>query len=584
MTFTFTALLCLGLTLSLWIPVLTGSLPKPILRVQPDSVVSMGTTVTFICEETIGAKESDLYRNGNLQRTVLKNHQKSAEKTEFSFSNVGHHNAGQYQCSYRTHTKSSDYSEPLELVVTGDYWKPSLSAQTNPVVTSGGYVTLKCESSQDNHTLILTVEGPQKPSWRQEPECSYTQKCHALFDVGPLTSNQRWIFRCYSYEKNTPQVWSAPSEPLEILVSGIYNYYALVLSGLPSPVVPEGGNVTLHCTSHNRYDKFILTKEDQKFTNSLDTEFISSTRQYQATFVMRPMTPNYTGTFRCYGYYKRKPQLWSVPSELLKVLISGPSGKPSLLSHQGHILDPGMSLTLQCYSDTKYDKFALYKEGGADIMESFSQWTKAGLSMANFTLGYGSHSTGGQYRCYGAHNLSSELSASSDPLDILITGHLPDTPSLSVMPNSTVHSGENVTLMCWSMYSVDTFILSKEGSGQPPLRLKSKFQDQQYQSEFSMSAVTSKLSGTYRCYGSRDSSLYLLSFASAPVELIVSESNEASSWPAKRFITTATPENQDHTMENLIRMGMAVLVLIVLSILAAEAWQSHRQTHHAAGK
>ncbi|XP_032752167.1 leukocyte immunoglobulin-like receptor subfamily B member 3-like isoform X2 [Rattus rattus] len=662
MTFTFTALLCLGLTLSLWIPVLTGSLPKPILRVQPDSVVSMGTTVTFICEETIGAKESDLYRNGNLQRTVLKNHQKSAEKTEFSFSNVGHHNAGQYQCSYRTHTKSSDYSEPLELVVTGEYWKPSLSAQTNPVVTSGGYVTLKCESSQDNHTLILTVEGPQKPSWRQEPECSYTQKCHALFDVGPLTSNQRWIFRCYSYEKNTPQVWSAPSEPLEILVSGklqkptikaepgslipygramtiwcqgdldaeiyflykegshntqstqtlqqpgnkakffirsvaqrhagqyrcccyssagwsepsdtlelvvtgIYNYYALVLSGLPSPVVPEGGNVTLHCTSHNRYDKFILTKEDQKFTNSLDTEFISSTRQYQATFVMRPMTPNYTGTFRCYGYYKRKPQLWSVPSELLKVLISGPSGKPSLLSHQGHILDPGMSLTLQCYSDTKYDKFALYKEGGADIMESFSQWTKAGLSMANFTLGYGSHSTGGQYRCYGAHNLSSELSASSDPLDILITGHLPDTPSLSVMPNSTVHSGENVTLMCWSMYSVDTFILSKEGSGQPPLRLKSKFQDQQYQSEFSMSAVTSKLSGTYRCYGSRDSSLYLLSFASAPVELIVS-----------------APENQDHTMENLIRMGMAVLVLIVLSILAAEAWQSHRQTHHAAGK
>lgn len=243
-----------------------------------------------------------------------------------------------------------------------------------------------------------------------------------------------------------------------------------------------------------------------------------------------------------------------------------------------------MSLTLQCYSDTKYDKFALYKEGGTDIIESFSQWTKAGLSMTNFTLGYGRHSTGGQYRCYGAHNLSSEWSASSDPLDILITGQLDLAPSLSVMPNSTVHSGENVTLLCWSMYPVDTFILSKEGSGQPPLRRKSKFQDQQYQSEFSMRAVTSKLSGTYRCYGSPDSSLYLLSFASAPVELIVSESIEASSWPAKRFITTATPENQDHTTENLIRMGMAVLVLIVLSILAAEAWQSHRQTHHAAGK
>jgi leukocyte immunoglobulin-like receptor len=36
-----------------------------------------------------------------------------------------------------------------------------------------------------------------------------------------------------------------------------------------------------------------------------------------------------------------------------------------------------------------------------------------------------------------------------------------------------------------------------------------------------MSAVTSTLSGTYRCCGSQDSSLYLLSYASAPVELTV---------------------------------------------------------------
>ncbi|MCV4776744.1 hypothetical protein OFM21_28600, partial [Escherichia coli] len=71
-------------------------------------------------------------------------------------------------------------------------------------------------------------------------------------------------------------------------MTGIYNYYPLRLSGLPRPVVPEGGNVTLHCTSHSNYDKFILTKEDQKFTSSLDAEYISSTSQYQATFVIGP--------------------------------------------------------------------------------------------------------------------------------------------------------------------------------------------------------------------------------------------------------------------------------------------------------
>ncbi|NP_001357997.1 paired-Ig-like receptor A1 precursor [Mus musculus] len=584
MSCTFTALLCLGLTLSLWIPVLTGSLPKPILRVQPDSVVSRRTKVTFFCEETIGANEYHLYKDGKLYKTVTKNKQKPANKAEFSFSNVDLRNAGQYRCSYSTQDESSGYSDLLELVVTEDYWTPSLSAQASPVVTSGGYVTLQCESWPSYDRFILTVAGPQKFSWTQDSQYNYsTRKNHALFSVGPVTPNQRWIFRCYSYDRNRPYVFSAPSESVELLVSGIYEYYEPRLSVLPSPVVTAGGNMTLHCASDFHYDKFILTKEDKKFTSSLDTEHISSSRQYRALFIIGPTTPTHTGTFRCYGYYKNAPQLWSVPSALQQILISGLSKKPSLLTHQGHTMDPGMTLTLQCFSDINYDRYALHKVGGADIMQHSSQQTDTGFSVANFTLGYVSSSTGGQYRCYGAHNLSSEWSASSEPLDILITGQLPLTPSLSVKPNHTVHSGETVSLLCWSMDPVDTFILSKEGSAQQPLRLKSKSHDQQSQAEFSMSAVTSHLSGTYRCYGAQDSSFYLLSSASAPVELTVSETIESSTWSPKRPIPPIPTENKDHTMENLIRMGMAVLVLIVLSILATEAWRSHRQTHPAAG-
>jgi len=170
MSCTFTALLRLGLTLSLWIPVLTGSLPKPILRVQPDSVVSRRTKVTFLCEETIGANEYRLYKDGKLYKTVTKNKQKPANKAEFSFSNVDLSNAGQYRCSYSTQYKSSGYSDLLELVVTGHYWTPSLLAQASPVVTSGGYVTLQCESWHNDHKFILTVEGPQKLSWTQDSQ------------------------------------------------------------------------------------------------------------------------------------------------------------------------------------------------------------------------------------------------------------------------------------------------------------------------------------------------------------------------------------------------------------------------------
>lgn len=70
-----------------------------------------------MCEETIGAKEYNLYKIGY---GLIKNKQKPANKAEFSLSYVGQQDAGLYQCSYRTQAKSSDYSDPLELVVTGE--------------------------------------------------------------------------------------------------------------------------------------------------------------------------------------------------------------------------------------------------------------------------------------------------------------------------------------------------------------------------------------------------------------------------------------------------------------------------------
>ena len=90
--------------------------------------------------------------------------------------------------------------------------------------------------------------------------------------------------------------------------------------------------MTLQCVSEERYDKFILTKEDQKFLSSVDSQYIPRIMQYQALFSIDHVTPDHKGTFRCYGYYKQTPQLWSVPSDPLKIHISGES-PPSLTIH-----------------------------------------------------------------------------------------------------------------------------------------------------------------------------------------------------------------------------------------------------------
>uniref|UniRef100_A0A8C7ADL4 Ig-like domain-containing protein n=1 Tax=Neovison vison TaxID=452646 RepID=A0A8C7ADL4_NEOVI len=392
------------------------------------------------------------------------------------------------------------------LLCLGSQGKPSLSALPSPVVTSGGNVTLQCASRMGFHRFILMKEGERQPSWTLDSQPAPHGRTQALFPVGPVTPSLSWTFRCYGYYSNTPQVWSDPSDPLELLVSGEK------VRLLP--------HLCFECASRMGFHRFILMKEGERQPSwTLDSQPAPHGRT-QALFPVGPVTPSLSWTFRCYGYYSNTPQVWSDPSDPLELLVSGVSGKPSLLTQQDTVVTSGQRLTLQCRSDVGYNKFALSKEGAPDLPQRLSRQTQSGLSGATFYLGLVRPSHGGRYKCYGGHNLSSEWSAPSDPLDILLAGQLSYTPSLSVLPGPTVAPGENVTLLCQSRSSVDTFLLSKEGAADPPLRLRSQYRAGQHQAEFPMSPVTSAHGGSYRCYGSASTSPYLLSQPSDPLELL----------------------------------------------------------------
>ncbi|XP_070627929.1 leukocyte immunoglobulin-like receptor subfamily B member 3 isoform X4 [Bos indicus] len=337
-----------------------------------------------------------------------------------------------------------------------------------------------------------------------------------------MTEQHAGSYRCYY---STPTGWSEPSDRLELVVTGSYSKPSL--SALPSPVVTLGGSVTLQCGSHQGFNRFLLTKEgEDESSRTLDGQRAPNW-QTQALFSVGPVTPRHRWMFRCYGFYRDTPQVWSAPSDPLELLVPGLSGKPSLLTSQGPVITSGQNLTLQCRSDVSYARFALSKEGGQDLPQRPARRPQEGLSQADFPLGPVSTVQGGRYRCYGGHGLSSEWSAPSDPLELLVAGEEPagrlrDRPSLSVRPGPTVAPGENVTLLCQSGERTDTFLLSKEGAAHRPLRLRSQDQDGQYQAEFSLSPVTSAHGGTYRCYGSLSTDPYLLSQPSEPLALVVS--------------------------------------------------------------
>ncbi|XP_073880755.1 leukocyte immunoglobulin-like receptor subfamily B member 1 isoform X19 [Macaca fascicularis] len=414
MTPILTVLICLGI------------LPKPMLWAEPDRVITQGSPVTLRCQGNLEAREYRLYRERKSTSWITLIRPELVKKGQFPIPSITWEDAGRYRCQYYSHSWWSELSDPLELVVTGAYRKPTLSALPSPVVASGGNVTLQCDSQVASGGFILCKEGEDEHPQRLNSQPHTRGSSRAVFSVGPVSPSRRWSYRCYGYDSTFPYVWSLPSDLLELLVPGV-------------------------------------------------------------------------------------------------------SKKPSLSVQPGPVVAGGDKLTLQCGSDAGYDRFALYKEGERDFLQRPGQQLQAGLAQANFTLDPVRGSHGGQYRCYGAHNLSSEWSAPSDPLDILISGQTHARPSLSVQPGPTVASGENVTLLCQSQGWMDTFFLTKEGAADAPLHLKSKRPSHIYQAEFPMGPVTSAHAGTYRCYGSFSSNPYLLTHPSEPLELVVSAGPEDQS-------------------------------------------------------
>uniref|UniRef100_A0A2K6AIZ8 Ig-like domain-containing protein n=1 Tax=Mandrillus leucophaeus TaxID=9568 RepID=A0A2K6AIZ8_MANLE len=429
--------------------------------------------------------------------------------------------------------------------------KPTLWAEPGSVIIRGNPVTIWCRGTLEAQEYRLDKEGSTEPWDTQKP---LEPRNKARFSIPYTTEHHAGRFHCYYL---SPEGRSEPSDPLELVVTGFYS--KPTLSVLPSPVVASGGNVTLQCGSPKGYHHFVLIEEgEHRLPQTLDSQQLHS-GQFQALFPVGPVTPSHRWTFRC--YYSLSPGSSFPP---------GVSRKPSLLTLQGPVVVPGETLILQCGSNVGYDRFALYKEGERDFLQRPGQQPQAGFSQANFTLSPVRGSHGGQYRCYGAHNLSSEWSAPSDPLDILIAGHFYDTVSLSVQPGPTVASGENVTLLCQSWGQFHTFLLTKEGAAHPLLRLRSEHQAQQHQAEFPMGPVTSAHAGTYRCYSSHSSNPHLLSVPSDPLELVVS-GEDPDPVPSEL-------KGLGRYLEALI--GVSVAFVLLLFLLLFLVLRRQRQSKH----
>nr|VDB32556.1 KIR3DL10 protein [Macaca mulatta] len=211
---------------------------------------------------------------------------------------------------------------------TGGQDKTFLSVQPSALVPQGGHVTLRCYYRRgfNNFTNFTLYKDD-----RSHVPIFHNRIFQQSFLMGPVTPADAGTYRCRGSYPHSPTEWSALSDPLAIMVTGVHRKPSLL--ALPGPLVKSGETVTLQCSSDIVFEHFFLHSE-VTFEKPLHLVGELHGGGSQANYSINSTTSDLEETFRCYGSVTHSPYVLSAPSDPLNIVITGRGSPVNLVSLQ----------------------------------------------------------------------------------------------------------------------------------------------------------------------------------------------------------------------------------------------------------
>ncbi|XP_023602225.1 leukocyte immunoglobulin-like receptor subfamily B member 4 [Myotis lucifugus] len=404
-------LLYLGLYLAQSTQAQNGYLLPPVIRAQPGPMVLYNEPVTILCQEPSHAEAYEIYKVEEPEPRAGRKLPLAGKTRTLYIQEMKPDKTGLYRCSYKSRGHWSSLSDILHLVMTGSYDKPSLSSMSSTVVASGDNVKLQCFSRIRFHAFILTQEDAPQFTQRQS-STAQDNGVQTTFHMDHVTSTQAGTYRCYGAFSKDPYVWSHPSDPLQLVVTG--SLPPPVITAQPGSMVLCNEPVTILCQGPPEAEVYEIYKVEEPEPRDRRKLLMAGRTN---TLYIQEMKREKTGLYRC--SYK-SGERWSQSNNILHLVMTGSYDKPSLSSMSGPVVAPGDNVTLQCFSRIKFDAFILTKDDAPQFTQRQSSTTQDNGQQTTFQMDHVTSTQAGTYRCYGAFSKDPYVwSHPSDPLQLV---------------------------------------------------------------------------------------------------------------------------------------------------------------------